>query len=145
MLCAVVTIFCPCARLISLRYTSDAKKATCGIVTSSNGSIFRVTVHLCAEFTGPRLIPRTKPGTRIFAVFFDLRLNKRLGKQSWDWWFETLWRPLRCHCNVNLDRHPVQGTSLLIDICNILGFQKQPSSAQNYVTICFDDAPIQES
>ena len=28
-------------------------------------------------------------GTRNFDVF-DLRLNKRLGKQSWSWWFETL-------------------------------------------------------
>ena len=28
--------------------------------TSSNGNIFRVTGHLCGEFTGPRWIPRTK-------------------------------------------------------------------------------------
>ena len=37
--------------------------------------------------------------TRSFDVFFDLRLNKGLSKQSWGWWFETpsgsLWR----HCN----------------------------------------------
>ena len=33
-------------------------------------------------------------------VFFYLRLNKRLSKQSWGWWFETLSRPLWCHCNV---------------------------------------------
>ena len=26
-------------------------------------------------------------------------LNKRLSKQSWGWWFETLSRPLWCHCN----------------------------------------------
>ena len=30
------------------------------MVTSSNGNIFRVTGHLCGEFTGPRWIPRTK-------------------------------------------------------------------------------------
>ena len=29
-------------------------------MTSSNGNIFRVTGHLCGEFTGPRWIPRTK-------------------------------------------------------------------------------------
>ena len=29
------------------------------IMTSSNGNIFRVTGHLCGEFTGPRWIPRT--------------------------------------------------------------------------------------
>ena len=36
---------------------------------------FRVTGNLCGEFTGPRWIPRTKPVTRSFDVFFDLRLN----------------------------------------------------------------------
>ena len=30
------------------------------IMTSSNGNIFRVTGHLCGEFTGHRWIPRTK-------------------------------------------------------------------------------------
>ena len=30
------------------------------MMTSSNGSIFRVTGHLCGEFTGHRWIPRTK-------------------------------------------------------------------------------------
>ena len=30
------------------------------MMTSSNGNIFRVTSHLCGEFTGPRWIPRTK-------------------------------------------------------------------------------------
>ena len=40
-----------------------------------------------------------RPLTRSFHVFFDLRLNKRLSKHSWVWWFETpscsLWR----HCS----------------------------------------------
>ena len=35
----------------------------------------------------------------VFHVFFDLRLNKPLSKQSWGWWFETLSRPLWRHCN----------------------------------------------
>ena len=30
------------------------------LMTSSNGNIFRVTGHLCWEFSGPRWIPRTK-------------------------------------------------------------------------------------
>ena len=38
-----------------------------------------------------------RPVTRSFDVFFDLRLNKRLSKQSWGWWFETLSRPLWRH------------------------------------------------
>ena len=44
--------------------------------------------------------PSQRPVTRSFDVFFDLRLNKRMSKQSCSWWFETsscaLWR----HCNV---------------------------------------------
>ena len=43
--------------------------------------------------------PTQRPATRSFDVFFDLRLNKRLSKQSWGWWFETPSRPLCCQCN----------------------------------------------
>ena len=72
------------------------------MMTSSNGNIFRVTGPLCGEFTGPGEFPTQRPVTRGFDVFFDMRLNKRLSKQPWGWWFETpswsLWR----HCNVSL-------------------------------------------
>ena len=60
------------------------------MMTSSNGNIFRVTGPLCGEFTGPGEFPTQRPVTRSFDVFFDLRLNKRLSKQPWGWWFETL-------------------------------------------------------
>ena len=43
--------------------------------------------------------PSQRPVTHSFDVFFDLRLNKRLGKQSWGWWFETPLRSLWRHCN----------------------------------------------
>ena len=33
-------------------------------------------------------LPAQMPVTRVFAVIFYLRLNIRLGKQSWGWWFE---------------------------------------------------------
>ena len=59
------------------------------MMTSSNGNIFRVT----GEF------PAQRPVTRSFNVFFDLRLNKRLSKQSWGWWSETQLRSLWRHCN----------------------------------------------
>ena len=36
-------------------------------------------------------------GALMFSFFFYL--NKRLGKQSWGWWFETLSRSLWRHCN----------------------------------------------
>ena len=43
--------------------------------------------------------PSQRPMTRRFDVFFDLRLNKRLSKRSWGWWFETPSRLLWPHCN----------------------------------------------
>ena len=65
-------------------------------MTSSNGNIFRVTGHLCGEFTGD---PTQRPVTRSFDLFFDLHPNKWLSKQWWGWWFETLSCPLWRHCN----------------------------------------------
>ena len=44
--------------------------------------------------------PSQRPVTRSFDVFFDLRLNKRLVKPSWSWWFETPSRLLWRHCYV---------------------------------------------
>ena len=70
------------------------------MTTSSNGNIFRVIGHLCEEFTGLRWSPRQRPVTRNFDIFFDLRLNKRLSKQTWGWWFETPSQPLWRHSNV---------------------------------------------
>ena len=71
---------------------------TFAMITSSNGNILGVTRPLCGEFTGHRWIPLTKASNTELDVFFDLRLNKRLSKQSWGWWFEVPSR-LR-HCNV---------------------------------------------
>ena len=45
--------------------------------------------------------PSQRTVTRSFDVFFDLRLNKRLSKQSWGWWFETPSCPSWRHCNVH--------------------------------------------
>ena len=43
--------------------------------------------------------PVQRPVTRSFDVFCDLRLNGRLSKQWWSWWFETPSRPLWRHSN----------------------------------------------
>ena len=55
--------------------------------------------HFSRDWPFVRGISAQRPVTRSFGVFFDLRLNKRLSKQSWCWWFETLSRPLWRHCN----------------------------------------------
>ena len=78
------------------------------MMTSSNGNIYRVTGHLCGEFTGPGDFPAQRSVTQSFDVSFDLRLNERLSEQPWGWWFQTpswsLWR----HCNVCLQFHSLQ-------------------------------------
>ena len=71
----------------------------CYMMTSSNGNIFRVTGHLCGNSPVPGEFPAQRPVTRSFDVFFDQRLNKRLSKQSYGWWFETLSCPLWRHSN----------------------------------------------
>ena len=43
--------------------------------------------------------PAQRPVTRSSDVFFELCLNKWLGKQSPGWWFETPSCSLWCHCN----------------------------------------------
>ena len=83
------------------------------MMTSSNGNIFRVTGPLCGEFTGPGEFPTQRPVRRSFDVFFDLRLNKPLSKQSWGRWFETLSRPLWRHRNAGwvMSLHPQTDTT----------------------------------
>ena len=50
---------------------------------------------ICVENSPvPGEVPAQRPVTRSFDVFFDLHPNKRLSKQWWGWWFETLSCPL---------------------------------------------------
>ena len=51
--------------------------------------LFRVTGPLCGKSPVPGEVSAQRPVTRSFDVFSVLRLNKRLSKQSWGWWFET--------------------------------------------------------
>ena len=78
---------------------SDIIFVIVAMMTSSNGNIFRVIGSFCGEFTGHRWIPRTKASDAKLWCFLDLRLNKRMSKQSWSWWFETPSRSLWRHRN----------------------------------------------
>ena len=72
---------------------------------------FSALLALCAgnspttgEFSSQR------PVTRSFDVFFDLRLNKRLSKRSWGWWFEMPSCPLWRHGDVSENiKAPLRG------------------------------------
>ena len=62
---------------------------------------FSALLAICAgnsPVTGE--FPAQRSVTLSFDVFVDLRLNKRLSKQSWGWWFEMSSHPLWHHCNV---------------------------------------------
>ena len=62
---------------------------------------FSALLAICAgnsPVTGE--FPSQRPVTRSFDVFFDLRQNTRLRKQTRRPWFETLSRSSWCHCNV---------------------------------------------
>ena len=61
---------------------------------------FPALLAICAGNSPvPGEFPTQRPVTRSFDVFFDMRLNKRLSKQSWGWWFKTLSCPLWRHRN----------------------------------------------
>ena len=62
---------------------------------------FSALLAICAGNSPvPGEFPTQRPVTRSFDVYFDLRPNKWLGKQSWGWWFETLSCSLWRHRNV---------------------------------------------
>ena len=65
--------------------------------------LFPALLAICAVNSPVRSeFPAQGPMTQSFDVFFDLRLNKRLSKQSWGWWSETPPRSLWRQCNENI-------------------------------------------
>ena len=67
---------------------------------------FSALLAICAgNSPGTGEFPAQRPVTRSFDVFCDLRLNKRLSKQSWGWWFGTLSRPWWRYCNADRGNH----------------------------------------
>ena len=64
--------------------------------------------HQMETFSALRAIcefPAHRPVTQSFDVFFDLRPNKRLSKQSWGWWFETPFRPPQRYHNDEINQN----------------------------------------
>ena len=61
---------------------------------------FSALLAICADNSPvPGELSAQRPVTRSFDIFFDLRLNGWLNKQSWGWWFETPSRPSWRHSN----------------------------------------------
>ena len=83
--------------LISALWYSDIFKSFV-MMTSSNGNIFRITGHLCGEFTGPRWIPHTKASDAELWCFLWSVPEQKVSKQSGDWWSEPS-SSLQSQCN----------------------------------------------
>ena len=68
--------------------------------------------------------PHKGPVTRSFDVFFDLRLNTRLSKQSRRRWFKTPSRSSWRHCNegwlLSIYSHPMQSTRTISNDIRVL-------------------------
>ena len=76
---------------------------------------FSALLAICAGNSPvPGEFPTQRPVTRSFDVYFDLRPNKWLSKQSWGWWFETLSCSLWRHRNA-LSGHKIsRGLKIII-------------------------------
>ena len=57
--------------LVQSAVIKDSETQANSMMTSSNGNIFRVTGHLCGEFTGHRWIPRTKASDAEFCFLWS--------------------------------------------------------------------------
>ena len=63
---------------------------------------FSALLAICAGNSPvPGEFPTQRPVTRSFDVYFDLRPENQLSKQSWGWWFETLSHSLWRHRNAD--------------------------------------------
>ena len=131
---AVMFMWCHCDDLMATAQS---------MMTSSNGNIFRVTALCVGNSPVSGEFPTQRSVMWNFDVFFDLRLNERLSKQSWGWWFETsscsLWR----HCNASqgvsvvsiLENMIVDALAKPRDIENLGGFSPLNSIYWGSVTV----------
>ena len=94
---------------------------------------FSALLAICAGNSPVRgEFPTQRPMMRSFDFFFDLRPNKRLSKQSWGWWFETLSRPLWRQCNEVITSHTYYGIWLLIPAIDTCSWRTNPHNKAVY-------------
>ena len=105
------------------------------MMTSPDESIFRVTGPLLGESTGNRWISSQRPVTRSCDIFYDLRLNKRLSKQSRRRRFETQSRWLRRHWNVHLHMHEAAILKYLLFFINYMCRYKTRQKIDHFINV----------
>ena len=112
------------------------------MMTSSNENIFCVTGHFAGISPVTGEFPAQRPVTRSFNVFFDLRLNKRLSKQSRGWWFGTQPCPLWRHCNNMIrDLRKTAAPGCAIESTHPVGHKMVPSLAHAWLDPTQHDIP----
>ena len=135
-----MTLFKMALGVLKMRYIAGGSPSNAGpafiqdMMTPSNDQMETFSA-LLAIYAGhspvPGEFPAQRPVTRRFGVFFDLRLNKRLSKQSWGWWFETLSRPLWRRRN----DLPITGCLQMSQFPMVLGYNKSRCRLQNDIQI----------
>ena len=116
----------------SCKVSHFVKASMCLIITSwwrHQMETFSALLALCVGNSPvPGEFPSQRRLTRSFDVFFDLGLNKPMGKQLLDWWFDTPSRSLWRHCN---DWH--NGNTLQTSITPIERYGKLPQPQYIYI------------
>ena len=102
-ICNLVWKFPECGICISIiRNTMKTTNSAATTWWRHQMKTFSALLAICAgnsPVTGE--FPAQRPVTQSFGVFFDLRLNKRLSKQSRRRWLDTPWHSSWRHCNEN--------------------------------------------
>ena len=115
---------------------------------------FSALLAICAgnsPVTGE--FPAQRPVTRSFDVFFDVRLKKRLSKESWGWWSETpslpLWRHSNAYCHAGRFPGMWQHSHIIFTWCITMTSQwarlRLKSPASRLFTQPFIQTQIKES
>ena len=112
---------------------------------------FSALLAICAGNSPvPGEFPTQRPVTRSFDVYFDLRPNKRLSKQSWGWWFEALSCPLWRRRNVT-KMHKIRPFGTSVNMKATTGeLQKQRASWWRHqmetlsalLALCVGNSPV---
>ena len=114
-----------CLILLWTEYVSFAKYPMCPMMTSPNGNIHRVIGPLWGNPPVTGGFPSQRPVRRGFDIFFDVRLNKRLGKKSRCRWFETPWPSLWRHCNAYQTHTHIPNSNIYVRLHTIASLTGQ--------------------
>ena len=98
---------------VALLSSDDKDRFSFSMMTSSNKKSFpRYLPFVRGIHRSPVNSPHKGQWRGALNFFFVLRLDERLSKQWWGWWYETVSRPLWRHSNVQI--HPCGVSPIMI-------------------------------